>query len=69
MHPHQHARHCFDYLRQALMCAADNTIEPGNSTVHGVTGIGAVHQCRDYDRLVTWTEERRLKPEDLVADR
>ncbi|MCJ1330459.1 hypothetical protein MMC10_007143 [Thelotrema lepadinum] len=23
-----HAKHCFDYLRQSLMCAADSTLEP-----------------------------------------
>lgn len=61
IHPHQHARHCFDYLRQALICAADSTMEPGNMTTKRVTGFGAVHKCRDYDGLVAWTEERRLK--------
>lgn len=49
------------------MCAADSTIEPGNATTKYVTGSGAVHECKDYDGLVAWTEERRLKPEDLAV--
>lgn len=48
------------------MCAADDTIEPGDRTSRSVTGAGATHQCRDYDGLVAWTEKRRLKPQDLA---
>ena len=58
--PHHHAKHCFDYLRQALICAADSTVEPGNATTKFVTGSGVVHECRDFDGLFEWTEQRRF---------
>ena len=49
------------------MCAADSTIEPGDVIIHGVTGIGAIHQCRDYDGLVAWTEQRMWNLEEVSA--
>ena len=42
------------------MCGADGTIEPGNATTKYVTGSGVVHECRDFDGLYAWTEERKL---------
>ena len=30
--------HFFDYLRQALMCSADSTLEARNESIGGVTG-------------------------------
>ena len=53
-----HARHCIEYLRQAIICAADGALEPGNVTTRHIGGDGAVHECRDYDGLVRWTEGR-----------
>ncbi|KAM0795053.1 hypothetical protein BDR22DRAFT_894522 [Usnea florida] len=59
-HSRYHAKHCVEYLRQALICAADSTIEPGNATSRHVTGSGVVHECRDFDGLYAWTEQRKL---------
>ncbi|KFZ07268.1 hypothetical protein V501_06611 [Pseudogymnoascus sp. VKM F-4519 (FW-2642)] len=53
-----HRDHCLDYIRQAIMCAGDVTLEP--LTKVGINGMGAVHQCRDFDRIFSWAYERRL---------
>ncbi|RAL11832.1 uncharacterized protein BO97DRAFT_453456 [Aspergillus homomorphus CBS 101889] len=56
----RHMRHCFDYLRQSLMCAADATLEPVDAALGGVTGWGVQRVCRDYVALAGWAEERRV---------
>jgi len=55
----RHAGHCFEYLRQSLMCAADATIEPAGEAGGGFLGWGFRRQCRDYDELGEWAEEWR----------
>ncbi|KAK2879394.1 hypothetical protein FQN49_000912 [Arthroderma sp. PD_2] len=59
-HISPHMRHCFDYLRQSLMCAADSTLEPVDSRLGGVTGWGNERVCRDYAALAEWAEKRRV---------
>jgi hypothetical protein len=54
-----HVRHCIDYLRQSLMCAADGTLEPVDAGLGGVTGWGEKRKCGDYDALKSWAEQRR----------
>jgi hypothetical protein len=49
-----HSAHCFDYIRQALMCAGDTTLE--GKTEAG-PGWGSVHECVDYDALLEWANE------------
>jgi hypothetical protein len=49
-----HSAHCFDYIRQALMCAGDTTLE--GKTEAG-PGWGSVHECVDYDALLGWANE------------
>nr|POE74587.1 oxidase ustya [Quercus suber] len=45
-----HAQHCFDYLRQALLCNADMTLEwpkqEGPSSGAIVDGWGVPHKCK-----------------------
>jgi len=53
-----HRDHCLDYIRQAIMCHGDATFETLNE--QGVLdGMGATHQCRDFDTMFTWAYERR----------
>lgn len=52
-----HIRHCFDYLRQALMCAADTNMEVLDPETHTTSGWGQGKQCRDYDEVVMWAEK------------
>jgi hypothetical protein len=55
----KHMEHCFDYLRQALACGADSTLEKRDPSISGTRGWGTTHQCRDYQALSKWAEERR----------
>ncbi|KAK7741828.1 hypothetical protein SLS53_004893 [Cytospora paraplurivora] len=55
-----HMRHCFDYLRQSLMCAADATLEPVDPNLGGVTGWDNARVCRDYGELAAWAESHRV---------
>jgi hypothetical protein len=54
-----HVAHCFDYLRQGILCSADSTIEPGVDTVNGFLGAGFPRQCRDFGELQDWAEDHR----------
>ncbi|KAI1177095.1 hypothetical protein F4777DRAFT_226451 [Nemania sp. FL0916] len=54
-----HMRHCFDYLRQSLLCAADATLEPVDIDLGGVTGWSTPHTCRNYREVAEWAEEHR----------
>ncbi|KAF2799681.1 hypothetical protein K505DRAFT_294208 [Melanomma pulvis-pyrius CBS 109.77] len=49
-----HARHCFDLIRQSLMCAADTNIEPVNADLGGITGWGGERKCRDFQSVFEW---------------
>ncbi|KAJ2990914.1 hypothetical protein NUW58_g2721 [Xylaria curta] len=54
-----HIRHCFDYIRQALICSADDTLEPVDLVLGGVTGWNGTHVCRDFGELTAWAEDHR----------
>lgn len=58
----EHLSHCWDYLRQTLMCASDTTLEwvPAPPNDGGSTGWGYRHQCRDYGAVYTWAEKHRV---------
>ncbi|RYN24796.1 hypothetical protein AA0117_g7693 [Alternaria alternata] len=50
--PESHVNHCFDYLRQAVMCAGDLSLE--HSVVpdeFGFNGWGTSHQCAGWDAM------------------
>ncbi|KAK5113367.1 hypothetical protein LTR62_003467 [Meristemomyces frigidus] len=58
-----HINHCFDFVRQALMCNADLTLEWPRSVedegegkgVHGIVdGNGVPHQCKDWGTVFEW---------------
>jgi hypothetical protein len=42
----EHATHCLNYIRQALLCHADPTLMP--YVEYGI-GFGVTHQCRDWN--------------------
>jgi len=52
-----HVGHCFDYLRQSLMCCGDVALEgqqttfPGDPTQSGSDGFDAKHVCKDYGEV------------------
>ena len=56
-----HASHCFNYLRQGILCAGDMALEgpdpipvPGESPLRG---WGTTHSCRSWDGLLDWRDE------------
>jgi hypothetical protein len=60
-----HNDHCFDYLRNAIMCMADTTLEgqiegKDRDGETGTDGTGAMHVCRNWDEVVRWAEGKRL---------
>jgi hypothetical protein len=57
----KHLEHCFDYLRQGIMCAADPTIESVHHNVGSSRddGWGNTHVCRSWDALKGFVESRR----------
>ncbi|OAA57989.1 hypothetical protein SPI_06874 [Niveomyces insectorum RCEF 264] len=59
----QHIYHCFDYIRQAIMCNADTTLEMARTVdgkrVRGVDGWGVAHECRDIDAIKTFATAHR----------
>lgn len=56
-----HLNHCFDYLRQAVMCAGDMTLEPAVEYKEigrkGVAGWGVEHRCRNFQAMKDFAEE------------
>jgi len=61
-----HMHHCFEYIRQGLMCSADSGLEPFRPVVPGSEHLGATgwvneRLCRNYDELMKWAEEWRVE--------
>ncbi|KAI8625265.1 hypothetical protein F5Y19DRAFT_450824 [Xylariaceae sp. FL1651] len=52
-----HLRHCFDYLRQTVMCSADTNLEPIIEGRQGVNGFGSDRKCRNFDRISAWADK------------
>ncbi|KAK4445428.1 hypothetical protein QBC34DRAFT_384226 [Podospora aff. communis PSN243] len=54
----EHVEHCFEYVRQGIICAGDTTLEGGRvvggRVVRGVDGWGVEHWCRDWDWIFGW---------------
>ncbi|KZV92730.1 hypothetical protein EXIGLDRAFT_646952 [Exidia glandulosa HHB12029] len=50
--PTQHIQHCFNYIRQMILCRSDITLEPIEPT-HGPQAVDAaqLHTCRDWSRV------------------
>ncbi|TWU77376.1 hypothetical protein ED733_005896 [Metarhizium rileyi] len=61
--PPEHLIHCWDYLRQSIMCAGDTSLEwvhrldnPPNET----SGWGFQHTCKNFDAIFEWAEAHRF---------
>lgn len=61
----RHLAHCFDYIRQSILCAADTTIE--GSTNYG-EGWGARHQCKDIEAIKAWANDNSVLLEHFNSD-
>lgn len=66
----QHAAHCFDFLRQAISCYSDTTLEmpqirasqadDGKDEITRATH-NSKRQCRDFESIKRWTEHEYKK--------
>ncbi|OLN86895.1 hypothetical protein CCHL11_04539 [Colletotrichum chlorophyti] len=56
----EHLNHCWDYLRQTIMCSADVTLEWKKYNEPVGTGWGYQHQCKDWDAIIAWAEKNRF---------
>jgi len=58
-----HIEHCYDALRQSVMCSADLTPIPWvwNRKDHQAKALAKIaHTCRDYDAIRDWAKEHEL---------
>jgi hypothetical protein len=64
-----HINHCFEYMRQAVMCSADVALEGAATTFPlseegedrgGSDGWDARHVCRDYGEVKAYLERRTM---------
>jgi hypothetical protein len=60
-----HMDHCFNYLRNEVMCASDLTLEGQAQTLgwmdrDGTDGTGGTHVCRDFEEVKGWAEGKRV---------
>ena len=60
-----HARHCFDYLRQTVQCAADTNLEPVDFRLGGVKGW-TEHVCKDFEAVRKMAAEQRPERVDAL---
>ncbi|KAJ4291108.1 hypothetical protein N0V90_010306 [Kalmusia sp. IMI 367209] len=63
-HAH-HVDHCFEYLRQALICAADSNLEDVDETGEA-KGWGEKRVCRNYEELTKWSTKWRAGEDDGI---
>lgn len=57
----RHVTHCFDYLRQSVLCAGDSALEGESEIVKGMTdGWGVSHMCRKRSEWMDWVVEKRF---------
>ncbi|KAN0108455.1 protein of unknown function (DUF3328) domain containing protein [Hyaloscypha variabilis] len=62
-----HEYHCLDYIRQAVQCAGDTTLDyagivigdDGSQRRLGFSGEGSTHMCRDWDAISSWAIKNR----------
>ncbi|GIZ48323.1 hypothetical protein CKM354_001138900 [Cercospora kikuchii] len=58
-HDHSwHLGHCFDYIRQGIMCCGDTALDGAATTfpdgIKGSDGWNAKHVCKDYEEVKGW---------------
>jgi len=64
-----HINHCFEYIRQAIMCAGDVALEGAATTFPpgddgedrgGSDGWDAKHVCKNYDQVYDYLEQKTM---------
>ncbi|KAI1811879.1 hypothetical protein GGS20DRAFT_592426 [Poronia punctata] len=67
---HWHMIHCFDYMRQAIMCSADMALEGLETTSPdhngGSDGWDSKHVCKDWSQVKSYLENVRAYDDQLI---
>ncbi|KAI7913220.1 hypothetical protein M9X92_009587 [Pyricularia oryzae] len=67
---HWHMIHCFDYMRQAIMCSADMALEGLETTFPdhngGSDGWDSKHVCKDWSQVKGYLESVRAYDDKLI---
>ncbi|KAM3503745.1 hypothetical protein MY10362_004015 [Beauveria mimosiformis] len=65
--PPEHLIHCWDYLRQSVMCAGDTSLEWVNEKeAFQTSGWGFQHTCKNFDAIFEWTESNRFTDKVVI---
>ncbi|KAG0705821.1 hypothetical protein DFH29DRAFT_799515, partial [Suillus ampliporus] len=63
--PNDHSAHCLNFLRQAILCNSDTTLDPTTVNPEGMTGsdgLGVTHVCRDWSQVYAYVTENHMGP-------
>ncbi|KAI0443431.1 hypothetical protein F4803DRAFT_316644 [Xylaria telfairii] len=62
-----HLTHCFDYIRQGIMCCGDVALEGQQTTFpegfEGSDGWDSKHVCKDYNQILAYLDKNRANDE------
>ncbi|KAF2006925.1 hypothetical protein P154DRAFT_558871 [Amniculicola lignicola CBS 123094] len=70
-----HINHCYEYLRQAIMCAGDVALEGASTTFPdkeggedrgGSDGWDAKHVCKDYSQVINYLEKETINQQKWI---
>ncbi|KIW07554.1 hypothetical protein, variant [Verruconis gallopava] len=60
----EHLHHCFDYLRQTIMCGGDMSVEWPRDEPDGrrfaVDGWGIPHECKNWDTIMEYMDQNHF---------
>ncbi len=56
----EHTSHCVEYLRQAILCQADTSLEGETGSFTDSAAWGQKHVCKDYDALMAMADDRGI---------
>ncbi|KAF7525076.1 hypothetical protein G7054_g11199 [Neopestalotiopsis clavispora] len=56
----EHTTHCIEYLRQAILCNADTSLEGETGAWPASAAWGQMHTCKDFDALLELADDRGM---------
>ncbi|OJA11477.1 hypothetical protein AZE42_09965 [Rhizopogon vesiculosus] len=62
--PNGHSGHCLNFLRQAILCNSDITLDPllDDPARRSTDGLGVPHSCRDWSQVYAYVVENHKGP-------
>ncbi|KAK8055069.1 hypothetical protein PG993_000296, partial [Apiospora rasikravindrae] len=62
----KHGRHCFEYIRQALMCNPDLSLEPVEEVTGRLIQWGFKRQCKNFTEISAWAYDMRASDNEGI---